>query len=246
MKFIESRRGIYPDREIWVFATGPSLDDIPDDFLQVDERMDCDPPVPKICIAVKEAAIAFPDCTFNMFTFRDYALRHIYLSRGMVPHNFRKFIFSIRKIDRENYFGKQAAQAIYMRYSQGGTVGMMKGVCDSIIAGTSTNYCGVCTITHLAIEAALVMGATRISLVGCDHGTIKGKLRAQKRGISRGWAWNRPSPSGAPGYANMRAGTNFLADYFRGYGIEIARYYHGKGYEPVGEKKEESESDEVM
>lgn len=246
LRFIESLRGIYAGREIWIFATGPSLDDIPDGFLQVDERMESDPPVPKVCIAVKEAAIAFPNCTFNMFAFRDYGLRHSYLPRGMIPRNFKKFIFSIRKVDTENYFGKQAAQATYMRYSKGGTLGMMKNVCDSIVAGSSSSYCGVYTIMHLAIEAAVVMGASRISLVGCDHEAIGGKLRAQKRGISRGYAWNRPEPPGAPGYAFMKVGTDFLASYFRKHGIEIARYYYGRGYELIGESKGRDEVDEVM
>ena len=174
LRFIENYRGIYAGREIWILATGPSLDDLPDDFLRMDERMDRDPPVPKVCIAVKEAAIAFPDCTFNIFPFRDYPLRHIYLPRGMVSRNFKKFIFSIQKTNRENYFGKQATHATYMRYSKGGTLGMMKGVCDSIIAGNSSSYCGVYTIMHLAVEAAIVMGATRVLLVGCDHGMIDG------------------------------------------------------------------------
>ncbi len=239
LRFIESFRNTRPNREAWILATGPSLDSIPDDFLRVDERVDSDPPVPKLCIAVKEAAIAFPDCTFNIFPFRDYPLRHIYLSRGIIPRNFKKFIFSIRKNDRENYFGKQSAQATYMRYSQGGTLEMMKGVCDSIVAGNSSSYCGVHTIMHLAVEAAIVMGATRISLVGCDHGMVGGKLRAQRGGISQGYGWNRPEPPGAPGYELMKAGTNFLADYFREHDIDIVRYYHGEGYEPIGKAKEE-------
>lgn len=241
LRYVESFRGVHSGREAWIFATGPSLDGLPDDFLQVDEKVDSDSPVPKLCIAVKEAAIAFPDCTFNIFPFRDYALRHIYLPRGIIPRNFKKFIFSVRKVDTENYYGRQAAQATYMRYTKGGTLGMMKGVCDSIVAGNSSSYCGVHTVMHLAIEAAIVMGATRISLVGCDHGMVGGKLRAQKRGISQGYGWNRPEPPGAPGYEYMKAGTNFLADYFREHDIEIARYYHRGGYEPIGKAKEEQE-----
>ncbi len=246
LRFIENRRGEYSGREIWVLATGPSLDDFPDDFLRVDERMDLDPPVPKVSIAVKESAIAFPDCTFNIFPFRDYPLRHIYLPRGMVSRNFKKFIFSIQKTNRENYFGKQATQATYMRYSKGGTLDKMKIVCDSIVAGNSSSYCGVNTIMHLAVEAAVIMGATRISLVGCDHGMVEGKLRAQERGISQGYAWNRPEPLGAPGYVYMIPGTDFLADYFKEHGIKIVRYYYGKGYESIGKVREESELDEIM
>jgi len=35
LRFIESLRGRYAGREIWVLATGSSLDDIPEDFLKM-------------------------------------------------------------------------------------------------------------------------------------------------------------------------------------------------------------------
>jgi len=214
-------------------ATGPSLDDIPKDFLAVDEMMLPDKNgnrPPKISIAVKEAGMAFPGCTYNMWPFRDYPLRHIYFPRGMIHPSFSKFIFSIRKINRENYYGRQAIKATYIRYTQGGTIQNMKVMCDSIVAGNSSMYYGIGTITHLAIAAALVMGASRVSLVGCDHGTVKGKLRAQS--IKGGYGWKSPVDEG---YEIMKVGTNFLADYFKDKGVEIVRYYHGKGYEEVGE-----------
>jgi len=234
LRYIESLRGVYLGREIWVLATGSSLDDIPDNFLQIDETILPDEggnTVPKIAITVKEAGIAFPDSTYNLWTFRDRALRHIYLPRGMVPNNFGRFIFSIFKSTRENYFGKQSLKATYMRFHQGGTLQIMKNVCDSIMAGNSSIYCGVTTITHLAIEAAIILGASKVSLVGCDHGFPNGKLRAQTRGISRGYSWNTAY---LDGNKTQIPGTNFLADYFRPYGIEIVRYYHGRGYERVG------------
>ncbi len=235
LRYIESLRGAHPDREIWVFATGPSLDNIPDDFLRVDETIPPDEKgntVPKIAITVKEAGIAFPDSTYNLWAFRDYALRHIYLPRGMVPNNFRRFIFSVCKLSRSNYFGKQSLRAIYIRFYQGGTLAVMKNVCDSIIARNSSTYCGVMTITHLAIEVAIVLGASKVSLVGCDHGFPNGKLRAQTRGMSQGYGW---SGNDLHGYEMQIPGTNFLADYFRPHGVEIVRYYHGKGYERIGE-----------
>ncbi len=235
MRFIESLRGIYPNRRIWIFATGPSLDDIPEDFLKIDEDMDCDPPVPKLCIAVKEAAIAFPDCTYNIWPFRSYGLRHVYLPRGNIPSKFGKFIFSIRPQDRDNYFGERSSKATFMRYTQGGTVEKMKGMCQAIVAGNSSIYYGVGTITHLAIAAALVMGASKVSLVGCDHGTVDGKSRFQ-RGISGGYGWDRPAERV---YELMHIGTNFLGNFFNDRGIEIARYHHGRGYEIVKELEED-------
>lgn len=222
IRFIENLRGRYAGKEIWVFATGPSLDDLPEDFLSMDN---------KICIAVKEAAMPFPNCTYNIWPFRDYPLRHVYLPRGKIPRKFRKFIFTIRNRDRDNYYGEQSSKAIFLRYVQGGTIGKMKTMCESIIAGNSSVYYGVGTITHLAIAAAVVMGASKVSLVGCDHGSIDGKLRFQ-RGISGGHGWQL---SYAKPYEDMRVGTNFLANFFRGHGIEIVRYYHGRGYEGVGD-----------
>ncbi len=223
LKLIEGLRGVYAGKEIWILATGPSLDDIPEDFLRESE--------PKISIAVKEAAMPFPDCTYNIWPFRDYELRHVYLPRGQIPGKFGKFIFTIRNNDQNNFYGKQISKPTYLRYGKGGTIGQMKSMCQSIIAGNSSMYYGVGTIAHLAIAAAIVMGATKISLVGCDHGMVDGKMRFQK-GISGGYGWANMD---ARGYEEMRVGTNFLADFFKDYNIEIVRYYHGRGYEEVGE-----------
>lgn len=241
LRYIESLRNIHIGREIWVLATGSGLDDIPDDFLQIDETIPLDEKgntVPKIAITVKEAGIGFPNSTYNLWAFRDYALRHIYLPRGMVPNNFGRFIFSVCKLSRPNYFGKQSPKATYMRFYQGGTLAIMKNVCDSIIAGNSSIYCGVMTITHLAIEMAIVLGASKVSLIGCEHGFPGGKLRAQTRGMSQGYHW---SGNDLHGYEMQIPGTNFLADYFRPHGIEIVRYYHGRGYERIGELTSEKE-----
>ncbi|MBA7684680.1 hypothetical protein ES703_93086 [subsurface metagenome] len=233
LRRIERLRGAYRGKEIWVLATGPSLDDIPRDFLTVPKK--------KISIAVKEAAMRFPDCTYNIFPYRDYPLRHMYLPRGQIPSSFGKFIFSIRKTENVNFFGKQTSKATYIRYVRGGTIERMGSMCKSIVAGNSSVYYGVGTITHLAIASALVMGASKISLVGCDHGAIGDKLRAQS--IRGGYGWQAPLDQT---YENMKVGTNFLADYFRNHGVEIVRYYHGRGYEPIGKAREESESDEAM
>ena len=240
LRYIENLRGVYAGREIWVFATGPSLDDLPKDFLAVDEMVEPDKNgnrPSKISIAVKEAGMVFPGCTYNMWPFRGYPLRHIYFPRGMIHLPFSKFIFSIRKTGRENYYGKQSAKATYLRYVQGGTIQLMKGMCDAIVAGNSSVYYGVGTIAHLAIAAALVMGASRVSLVGCDHGTVGGKLRAQS--IKGGYGWGTPV---GEGYEMMKVGTNFLANYFKDHGVEIVRYYHGKGYKAVGEVVKDEET----
>jgi len=117
-----------------------------------------------------------------------------------------------------------------MKYNQGGTVEKMKVICESILAGNSSVYCGVGTITHIAIEAAIVMGASKVSLVGCDHGTVNGKSRFQRR-ISGGYGWDRPAERV---YELMTVGTNFMGNFFKDHGIEIARYHQGRGYEPVG------------
>lgn len=233
LKFIENLRGVYAGKEIWVLATGPSLDDIPEDFLRN--------PEPKISIAVKEAAMPFPDCTYNIWPFRDYELRHIYLPKGQIPSKFGKFIFTIRDKDINNFYGKQISKPTYLRYGKGGTMANMKSMCQSIIAGNSSMYYGVGTIAHLAIAAAIVMGATKVSLVGCDHGMVDGKMRFQK-GISGGYGWANMN---ARGYEEMRVGTNFLANFFKDHNIEIVRYYYGRGYEAVGEIIEDEEKVEA-
>lgn len=239
LKRIESLRNVYKGQEIWVLATGPSLEDIPDNFLTTPET--------KISIAVKEAAMAFPDCTYNIFPFRDNILRKTYLSSGRIPSNFGKFIFSIRKNDTQNFYGKRAQKATFIRFVQGGTVERLRSMCASIVAGNSSVYYGMGTITHLAIASALVMGASKISLVGCEHGETPGHSHALTRGMSALPGFKESNIGmfhgrWMDGWEPMRVGTNFLADYFRDHGVEIVRYYHAKGYEPIGRAKEEAEN----
>lgn len=227
LRYIENLRNVYKNKEIFVLATGPSLDDIPRDFLN-----------DKISIAVKEAAMPFPNCTYNIWPYRDYPLRHIYLPRHQIPSKFGKFIFTIRGSDRDNFYGSQVTKPIYLRYTSGGTIASMQMMCQNIIAGNSSMYFGIGTITHLAIAATLVMGAKKVSLIGCDHGAVNGKLRFQK-GIMGGYGWGNAD---VRGYEDMKVGTNFLANFFRSHGIEIARYYHGKGYKAVGDIVKDKET----
>ncbi|GAG25769.1 unnamed protein product [marine sediment metagenome] len=81
------------------------------------------------------------------------------------------------------------------------------------------------------------MGASKVSLVGCDHGAIGDKIRAQS--IKGGYGWQT---LGIKAYEDMKVGTNFLADFFRGHNIEIVRYYHGRGYEEIGDVVKDEET----
>lgn len=247
LKSIENLRDKFAGQEIWVLASGPSLEDIPDDFLTTPES--------KISIAVKEAGIVFPDCTYNIWPFRAREVQ-TYLGKGILPKvneriPWEKFIFTLRKSDVNNWLGSQCTLPTYMRYTKGGTIERLGGMCASIVEKKPCMYWGVGTIAHLAIAAAAIMGASKISLVGCEHGVTGDKDYAQSRGMSgfSGFQNKNVGPYHGvwmDGYVLMRTGTNFLANFFKDHGVEIVRYYHGRGYERVGETKEESESDEVM
>lgn len=224
LRFVESLRDDCAGEEVWVLATGPSLDYLPDNFLS-DE---------KICIAVKEAGIAFPTCTYNMWPFRAKELKY-YLSLGKIPKvsgrvPYEKFIFTILRSDCENWLGEQCTQPTYMRMVKGGTIEKLEEMCNHIINRNSSVYYGMGTISHLAIALAVMMGAARISLVGCDHGAIDGRGHATRRGLSGGYGWSRYTPSS---YEQMHEGTNFLANFFKHHGHEIVRYHHGVGYREI-------------
>jgi len=241
LRFIESLRNTRVNEEIWILATGPSLDDIPDDFLTF-----------KTSIAVKEAGIAFPDCTYNMWALADTSLRRTYLPKNMIPKidgrvPFEKFIFSIRESYANDWLKERRTDPTYIKYTRGyqqegefsthdvdATLAKMQEMCDNIIARESTMYYGLGTIVHLAIVTAVVMGAKKVSLVGCDHGESKTKSHAMARGLE--WCTDFEKSQVVPWgdtYSLMKIGTSFLANYFKKHGIEIMQYNPKKGYKVI-------------
>lgn len=184
---IESLRNKHKGKEIWVLGTGPSMDDYPDNFFD-----------DKVSIGVKANFKAFPNCTFFIVSI-GYRKAQNFL--GQKPESFKKFIFTMRT---QSPFSpdwvpkKYRKQAIYMwdrrinvrRSDQ--AVLIIESI-KRIKQKQSSSYPHDDNIAHLALQAAAIMGAKKITLVGCED---KGFYAERYRGF----------------YSNKRYGPNVSSE----------------------------------
>ncbi|GAI38374.1 unnamed protein product, partial [marine sediment metagenome] len=113
----------------------------------------------------------------------------------------------------------------------------------------SHHYCGDGLTQGWAIEAALVLGAKKVTLVGCDGGGTKYKEYAERlrfffedpRRPKAPWNF-LPSKDGFSQeqlvllerkYKVYRRGQMILAKILKFYGIELMRYFYKTGYEII-------------
>lgn len=174
LKFIENYRNKYQGSEIWVIGCDPNLDCYPDDFFEG-----------KVNIAIDTSSIAFPDCTY-IFLKDTPVIDAIRYTR---PHFLKKCLVTLDRpgggwegygldpIYMRPKMDKRAAQ--YTRDDWRLMVDQIfgNGSCEFLAYGTSASY---------AIEAASILGARRIILVGCSGRTMGSRRYACKRGM---WAF---------------------------------------------------------
>lgn len=238
MKFIEDYRGIYIDKdkprnkEIWIIGCGASVDDYPDSFFQG-----------KITIALNYSILIFPDLVSNPDRYAhagDTGLpEYLKLHR---PDLLKKCIFLLPLFPGywPQWFGKYQEESVYMRFHCiYGNKERFESVAKCIMKKKQCSYIVEGTCLHSAIEAAVVLGAKKVTLVGCEAKCTKYKSHAQKRGMwfiykENGQENSEEKQKGeTPSYRRFRNGTLWLAQAFKPYGIEIMRYYYDTGYEEI-------------
>ena len=80
------------------------------------------------------------------------------------------------------------------------------------------------TVAHTAVEAAAIMGANRITMIGCEH---HGPY-AKRYGMG---GYYQPDSAARYSVDHRPAdGTRWLAELFEPYGIEVKRYFYNEGY----------------
>ena len=108
------------------------------------------------------------------------------------------------------------------------------------------------SILHYGIQCAAILGAQKITLVGCEARTTKHSHHAQKRGMHQAYAKIQQKKKVFPKdgtvgitysidhqtgktkrFFQHRVGTELLTEAFAPFGIEVRRYYHKKGYEDI-------------
>ena len=261
-RFIEDLRKIHKGEEIWVLGCGPSLDDFPDDFFDEKKR---------IAITSSYSMIAFPNCTYTAFSQGDKTLMaHVLKYR---KHLLYKHIVRVKPIELKNktFF---SPEPIYLRIN-GMELGLpdpiylqirgmkledfkmkseeldrrksiFSSLANDLITGKSIAYSQAGTCIHTEIQAAIIMGAKKVTLAGCEMKCLKFQAHAYKRGLDKfyktpfftskipkeGYSAALITGDGV-GQKRIKAGTAFLAKIMKPHGVQIARFYYGEGYEPI-------------
>lgn len=230
-RHLEDLRDIHKREEIWVAGCGPSLQDYPKDFLDG-----------KVSIAVNQAFLAFPNCTY-------YHSFHVQSAEWVAknwPDKFSRCILGCLcdpkpappKQRRNRYEGSGEAP-IYVKVKAGTSLdrNRFKEAAEHIMAKESCELIDNITTLHTAIQVAIILGAAKVTLIGCEAKMKDGVLHARNTWmdkdhdsilaqLSKAWIENKFFPL-------CRKGVVWLAETYRPYGIEIVRYYYGKGYEEV-------------
>ncbi len=239
MRFIEELRNTHTG-DIWVVGAGPSLDDYPVNFFD-----------DKVCVGVNWVFYAFLDVGDKVEKFRSRTFYSVHAHReeadwlvknkpDFLKHCF--FLLPPSRIDAPHrrlvWWEDYNEDPYYMRWGQAGSRGIeaceedfestarcvmeSKGACYYVSKGTTL---------HWAIQAAAVLGARKIYIVGGESRCTENKHHAQERGLSI-FAYNiipgrkYSTEVFAPKHLQ---GAKMLAKAFKPYGVEIVQYYYKTG-----------------
>ncbi len=247
MKLIEDFRDQFEGGEIWILGTGPSGDDFPLDFFD-----------DKISIAIRPNDVIFPNCTYNFCSWDDAWAPRLKVASS---HLLSKQIFTLNPRHRENFLDKNIEIPIFMRTLKWYSFELSKERNErripekyseesvkQIIEKNSHHYCGDGLAQGWAIEAALVLGAKKVTLVGCDATSRKHKDYAQRLGFfydhrPRRDFWTvLPSKNGfskeqlvllEKKYSVYRRGQILFAKILKSYGIELRKYFYKTRYQNI-------------
>lgn len=110
-----------------------------------------------------------------------------------------------------------------------------------IIEKRSTIYTPCWSSINIAIIAAIVLGAKKVTMVGCSTLPTTDHSHALRAGISEKFypqELGQISPQEAlegktPVQRIWRKGTSLITELFKPYGIEIRKYYYKTGYKEI-------------
>ncbi len=223
MRNIEDLRGIHKDKEILIIGSGSSLDDFPDKFFK-----------DKITIALNWTIIRFPNCTYwhgHHEGLREYLRdeKPEFLEKSIISFPFPGPFKHGRITDRKEFFGDLVSKPIWLKFGDIRPIprsAFEKIVEDIMEKQDDCRYRASGTVAHTAVEAAAVMGAKYITMIGCEH---RGPS-AQSGGIGD-YKKNR-NPNYNPNILLLN-GTQWLAELLEPHGIEVRRYFYDSGYESI-------------
>ncbi|GAI65750.1 unnamed protein product [marine sediment metagenome] len=229
-RHLEDLRGKYKEEEIWVLGRGSSLDDYPANFFDH-----------KISITVNFAFIAFPNCTYY-YSF--HAEAGEWVAKNW-PNKFSKCILGClykpepRDGQKRNKYEGSGGVPIYakVKWGEGLNCNRFREGVERIIAKKSCELIDSITTLHTAIQVAIVLGAEKVTLVGCELEPKAGFMHAKRTWLNEALEKNLLKARGKwqeryffPG---SRKGLKWLVEICKPHGIEIVRHYYGKGYEQI-------------
>lgn len=244
VKYIEDYQDKHKGKEIWILGCGPSLDDYPLDFFK-----------DKISIALNFAFLIFPNSTY-------FCSGHSQVLSKMAKDNrelLNRTISIINQIGYENhprklpprakFLGKLAQNLIWTTVNKKANKNpelfraLLRPTIENIIEKRICHYLSQRTIAHIAIFCAVILGAKKITLVGCEAAP-RGKYWHAQKGGMRTFTGERTYMGIGylefGGTYNYRArakffpyGTKLLTQTLAEYGIEISKYFYATGYEKI-------------
>lgn len=227
MKQIEDLRNTCKDR-IWILGSGYSLNDYPKDFFN-----------DKIFISLNWIFFAFPPLSNNSYILTTHIEPPKYLMEKK-PEFLKKCILGLPLASRKERWnadslGRYKNDPIYFRWHwiQGNEklfLKYLKPTVQSIVKEKLCKYICLKTNVHYAIQMAVIFGAKRIALAGCDKEPPEGKSHATRNGLLE--IYGKKAERNL--YHNKwQLGMKLLAQSFKPYGIEINRHYYKSGYEAI-------------
>lgn len=227
MKLIEDIRDKHKGEAIWVIGAGPSLDSYPIDFFG-----------DKICIGMNYVFSVFVDIGDGIEKFSSRVFYSVHEHREPadwiakhVPHFLENCLFLLPPSRRGGrhpmvWWQDYNEDPYYMRWGLKGQGAVsatdqdFADVAKCIMERQKCHYVCRGTTLHWAVQAAVVLGANKVYVVGedgCgDHVRKHGSMY-------------KPTHRHKYLHPYWREGTRCLAKVFRPYGIEIAHYWYGKG-----------------
>lgn len=258
MRYIEDLRNEYKKPkyerykgEFYIIGCGSSLDDFPDDFFD-----------DKLAITVNWSFIRFPKAKYFLFCHDIWPS----IIRQLRPDLMKKCILTLTDKRyqgitwHEDYTNHDPLWAEWDSWCRIETKKAFQEMADKMMRGEKTPLKSLKTTAHNAVGAAVVLGAKKVTMVGCEAVASKYAWHAQRGGmwfyykepfesaINTGLKipesgeypkdWQKRGMPGEYGQC-LKPGTLFLAEAFKSYGIEIKRFYYKdfgssrKGYEEI-------------
>jgi len=220
---LEESRNKHAGEEIFILGSGPSLDDFPDNFFD-----------DKISIAVGDIHQVFPNCTYYFNIHRQEAA---WILKNK-PETIHKLICGCPSSGRPdlNQMHEYGNKPMYVLWKVTNYNGFVKAVC-SILRGEPCSLADIATSVQPAIQVAAILGAKKITLVGCEAQTTRDRFYVQKltelHHMEKA-VYSEASQKGETDFfRRCKLGVKWLADLFGPYGVEVERFYYKTGYEEI-------------